>query len=100
MEAIRYAFSRSFDSRPALPITRLHKPAGTSLNQLSVRIEYWLWPYKHWRYRPSAAIRPYPFYAKHSVQFDLEIESQENPERAELLGEQIREYAKWRRNNE
>src|SRR6516164_9714283 len=38
MEAIRYAFSRSFDSRPALPITRLHKPAGTSLNQLSVRI--------------------------------------------------------------
>ena len=62
--------------------------------------EYWLWLYKHWRYRPSAAIRPYPFYAKHSVQFDLEIESQEHPERAKLLGEQIREYAKWRRNNE
>jgi hypothetical protein len=34
------------------------------------------------------------------VQFDLEIESQEHPERAKLLGEQIREYAKWRRNNE
>jgi len=62
--------------------------------------EYWLWLYKHWRYRPSAAIRPYPFYAKHSVQFDLEIESQEHPERAKLLGEQIREYAKWRRSNE
>src|SRR5215472_8395251 len=38
MEAIRYAFSRSFDSRPTLPITLLHKPAGISLNPLSVRI--------------------------------------------------------------
>src|ERR1700746_3958601 len=38
MEAIRYAFSRSFDSRPTLPITRLHKPAGISLNRLSERI--------------------------------------------------------------
>ena len=62
--------------------------------------EYWLWLYQHWRYRPSAAIRPYPFYANHSVQFDLEIESQEHPERAELLGKQIREYLKWRRKNE
>ena len=62
--------------------------------------EYWLWLYKHWRYRPSAAIRPYPFYAKHSVQFDLEIGSQEHPERAKVLGEQIREYVKWRRKNE
>jgi Kdo2-lipid IVA lauroyltransferase/acyltransferase len=62
--------------------------------------ESWLWLYKHWRYRPSAAVRPYPFYAKHSVQFDLEIESQESPERARVLGEQIRKYAKWRRTND
>jgi len=59
--------------------------------------EYWLWLYKHWRYKPSRAMRPYPFYSNHSLQFDLEIESQEHPERAKLLGEQIREYARWRR---
>jgi hypothetical protein len=23
----------------------------------------WLWMYKHWRYRPAKAQRPYPFYA-------------------------------------
>jgi hypothetical protein len=34
------------------------------------------------------------------VQFDLEIGSQEHPERAKVLGEQIREYVKWRRKNE
>jgi Kdo2-lipid IVA lauroyltransferase/acyltransferase len=62
--------------------------------------EYWLWLYKHWRYRPSTATRPYPFYANQSVQFDLEIESQEHPERAKVLGEQIRQYTKWRRTNE
>src|SRR5262249_7975365 len=38
MEAIRYAFSRSFDSRPTHPITELHKPAGISLNPLCVHI--------------------------------------------------------------
>jgi KDO2-lipid IV(A) lauroyltransferase len=61
---------------------------------------YWLWFYKHWRYKPSAATRPYPFYSNHSVQFDLEIERQEHPERAKPLGEQIRGYARWRRDND
>jgi hypothetical protein len=41
-----------------------------------------------------------PFYSNHSLQFDLEIESQEHPERAKLLGEQIREYARWCRDND
>ena len=40
------------------------------------------------------------FYSNHSLQFDLEIESQEHPERAKLLGEQIREYGRWRRDND
>jgi KDO2-lipid IV(A) lauroyltransferase len=30
----------------------------------------WLWMYKHWRYRPLNADRPYPFYAKVSEAFD------------------------------
>jgi KDO2-lipid IV(A) lauroyltransferase len=30
----------------------------------------WLWMYKHWRYRPSDAQRPYPFYANVEPHFD------------------------------
>jgi KDO2-lipid IV(A) lauroyltransferase len=30
----------------------------------------WLWMYKHWRYRPENAGRPYPFYSKLSAPFD------------------------------
>jgi len=86
------------------PETPYHEVAQACWNQFEPIIrshpEYWLWLYKHWRYRPSGATRPYPFYSNHSVQFDLEIESQEHPERAKLLGEQIREYAKWRRDND
>jgi KDO2-lipid IV(A) lauroyltransferase len=86
------------------PGTPYHEVTQACWNQFEPIIrshpEYWLWLYKHWRYKPSEAVRPYPFYAKQSVQFDLEIESQEHPERAKVLGEQIREYAKWRRANE
>jgi KDO2-lipid IV(A) lauroyltransferase len=57
----------------------------------------WLWVYKHWRYRPSAAVRGYPFYANRSTQFDLEVESQENPEKAESLSALIRDHARWQR---
>ena len=62
--------------------------------------EYWLWVYKHWRYKPSLPVRQYPFYANQSDQFDLEIESQENPEKARVLGEQIREHARWHRDRD
>ncbi len=37
----------------------------------------WLWMYKHWRYRPLNAERPYPFYAKVNEAFD-EILHQES----------------------
>jgi lauroyl/myristoyl acyltransferase len=30
----------------------------------------WLWPYKHFRYRPKNADRPYPFYANESPKFE------------------------------
>jgi len=30
----------------------------------------WLWMYKHWRYRPANADRPYPFYAHVSRRFE------------------------------
>jgi Kdo2-lipid IVA lauroyltransferase/acyltransferase len=59
--------------------------------------DYWLWAYKHWRYRPSSSMRNYPFYSNCSTQFDLEVESQEHPEKAESLAEQIRDHARWQR---
>ena len=30
----------------------------------------WLWMYKHWRYKPMHADRPYPFYAQPWRRFD------------------------------
>ena len=30
----------------------------------------WLWTYKHWRYLPKEANRPYPFYARSSPKFN------------------------------
>src|SRR2546421_839517 len=33
----------------------------------------WLWMYKHWRYRPVDANRPYPFYARPHRRFDKRI---------------------------
>lgn len=30
----------------------------------------WLWMYKHWRYQPASADRPYPFYAHVSRRFE------------------------------
>ena len=33
----------------------------------------WLWMYKHWRYKPASADRPYPFYARPHPRFDRTI---------------------------
>src|SRR5882672_6144142 len=33
----------------------------------------WLWMYKHWRYKPAQADRPYPFYARPHGRFDKQI---------------------------
>ena len=33
----------------------------------------WLWMYKHWRYKPVKADRPYPFYARPHGRFDKQI---------------------------
>src|SRR5213082_1121329 len=33
----------------------------------------WLWMYKHWRYKPAKADRPYPFYARPHGRFDEQI---------------------------
>lgn len=38
----------------------------------------WLWMYKHWRYRPGDARRPYPFYANPEPRFDKMIRAAES----------------------
>ncbi|MEI9893397.1 MAG: hypothetical protein WDN28_05710 [Chthoniobacter sp.] len=42
----------------------------TSRPILRRRPELWLWPYKHFRFRPKGATRPYPFYSHESSKFD------------------------------
>lgn len=32
--------------------------------------QQWMWAYRHWRFKPCAAIREYPFYAHTSAEFD------------------------------
>src|SRR5438105_6937973 len=39
----------------------------------------WLWMYKHWRYRPGNAERPYPFYAHYLRAFDEILQRDEAP---------------------
>jgi KDO2-lipid IV(A) lauroyltransferase len=41
----------------------------------------WLWPYKHFRYRPRNATRPYPAYANDSLEFEqlLQAAKREQP---------------------
>jgi len=87
----------------------LRFPSGTSYQEITQvcwnqfepiireHPDQWLWLYKHWRYKPSAPARAYPFYANSSTQFDLEVESQEHPEKAQSLAQQIRDHARWHR---
>ncbi len=83
------------------PGTSYQEITQTCWNQFEPLIrehpDQWLWLYKHWRYKPSVTARTYPFYANSSTQFDLEVESQEHPEKAQSLAEQIREHARWQR---
>lgn len=47
---------------------------------LQANPQSWLWPYKHFRYRPRGATRPYPEYANDSSEFeDLLKETRRKP---------------------
>jgi len=39
----------------------------------------WIWSYKHWRYKPASATRPYPFYANVSPDFEKLLRELETP---------------------
>jgi lauroyl/myristoyl acyltransferase len=42
---------------------------------LHARPDLWLWPYKHFRYRPKTTDREYPFYANESGKFEKLLRS-------------------------
>lgn len=49
---------------------------------LRARPELWLWPYKHFRYRPRDADRPYPAYSNESSKFEKLLRQQTAAPRA------------------
>jgi Kdo2-lipid IVA lauroyltransferase/acyltransferase len=63
-------------------------PEGATLQEISQkcwdyfepiireRPELWLWPYKHFRYKPRDATRAYPFYSNESSKFEKLLRSQ------------------------
>lgn len=63
-------------------------PPGASLRQITQACwdffepivrenpERWMWAYKHWRYQPRNAARPYPFYANISSKFEKLLRAQ------------------------
>ena len=44
----------------------------------------WLWPYKHFRYRPRNATRRYPFYANDSLEFEELMRGEKTEQPASL----------------
>lgn len=62
-------------------------PAGATLQEIAQRCweafgpalrarpDLWLWPYKHFRYKPKNADRAYPFYANESGKFEKLLQS-------------------------
>ncbi len=59
---------------PASPERSAHEIAQATWRVFEDHIllhpELWLWSYKHFRFRPKATTRPYPFYASQSEGFD------------------------------
>jgi lauroyl/myristoyl acyltransferase len=63
-------------------------PEGATFQQISqacwdrfeqfirARPEHWLWPYKHFRFRPKNTPRPYPFYSNESGKFEKLVKEQ------------------------
>ena len=36
--------------------------------------QHWMWAYRHWRFKPQAAVSPYPFYARANPEFEKLLE--------------------------
>src|SRR6266853_964295 len=67
----RVVFHRKIDSTEAMTLQQIAQACWNSFEPyVRKNPAPWLWMYKHWRYRPANADRPYPFYANFLRPFD------------------------------
>lgn len=61
----------AMEPAPGATLQQITQQCWDSLEPTIVaRPEEWLWPYKHFRYRPRDAARPYPAYSNESSKFE------------------------------
>ena len=73
----RVVFHRKIDNTEAMTLQQIAQACWDSFEPyVRKNPAPWLWMYKHWRYRPRNADRPYPFYAKVSEAFDEILRAQ------------------------
>ncbi len=67
----RVVFHRKIDNTETMSLQQIAQACWDSFEPyVSKNPGPWLWMYKHWRYRPAKADRPYPFYAHAYEDFD------------------------------
>jgi KDO2-lipid IV(A) lauroyltransferase len=83
----RIVFHPQIDNRKTMTLQQIAQACWNSFEPYARKNPSpWLWMYKHWRYRPANADRPYPFYAQVSKRFDKIVkgESGSNDEKFDL----------------
>ena len=67
----RVVFHRKIDTTQDMTLRQIAQACWNSFEPyVHKNPAPWLWMYKHWRYRPANAERPYPFYAHVMRRFD------------------------------
>jgi KDO2-lipid IV(A) lauroyltransferase len=67
----RVVFHRKIDTTQDMTLRQIAQACWNSFEPyVRAKPAPWLWTYKHWRYRPTNADRPYPFYAHVMRRFD------------------------------
>jgi KDO2-lipid IV(A) lauroyltransferase len=67
----RLVFHRKIDSKDAMTHQQIAQACWDSFEPyVRKNPAPWLWMYKHWRYKPAGAARPYPFYANVAPRFE------------------------------
>jgi KDO2-lipid IV(A) lauroyltransferase len=83
----RVVFHRKIENTEAMTLQQIAQACWNSFEPyVRKNPAPWLWMYKHWRYKPAAADRPYPFYARPHPRFDKRINTgiENNPTPAKM----------------
>ncbi len=76
----RVVFHPRIQTTPEMTLQQIAQACWDSFEPYVLRNPApWLWMYKHWRYRPANADRPYPFYSHTFKLFDELSEDQAGP---------------------